>query len=200
MGNDVSKKSADADTWMGEVFNCSNICMSTKKGSTFPSDNALNKSSAFAEMSAIDKKGKESIEPRKEMYKLRRKFENIALYKDRANSLVSALAAGNDRAKAKSLSCNSEWTSSDDVLLENAVRKVAKDKCVDVPDWKELQGTFQVGAFLDDYHLEFWLLVARQLKPKSAQECYLRFYELHGSPVARFTVTSKKNPTSKPHK
>lgn len=108
-------------------------------------------------------------------------------------SLFANMSSGADHAKAKSMVTNVKWTKEDDSNLECAVHAVAKKRCVDPPTWRELQNTFYGGQFVNDSYLEFWLYVSRKISSKSATECYLRFYELHGSPVARYSATLKSS-------
>ena len=73
----------------------------------------------------------------------------------------------------------------DPKLLETAVNTIAKKFGVPPPRYRELSTCYHDGRFTTAWDEEFWHRVSDQVH-HSAQACYLKYRELHGSDVARF--------------
>ena len=191
MGSASSKGArCDLDKWVGSVLDLTNVCVPEEVPNKQDVDSTTSKLSnnefegtlSVCNLSPVSNAARSS----------KSSLPKSALHDSK--TLLSILSMGNDGVRMKpsvALKGSSTWSSEDDALLETAVGSVAKKKNIDPPCWRELQYGFNGGKFTDDFALEFWLYVAQLMKPKDATACYLRYYEIHGSPVARFSVTSK---------
>ena len=83
---------------------------------------------------------------------------------------------------------NCDWTELDSHQLENAVKVVAMRAGMHVPRFRELNACYQDGKFGTSEDETFWQEVANRVRHHSAESCYFKYKELHGSGVARFAV------------
>jgi hypothetical protein len=87
------------------------------------------------------------------------------------------------------------WTQDELTHLEAAVNLVAKHRGVHPPRYRELSKAYCNGQFLTEDAFNFWLRVSRKVKVHNEDECFLKYNELHGTDVVRFSV--KESPRNK---
>ena len=82
----------------------------------------------------------------------------------------------------------SDWSESSSEQLESAVKAIAIKFGVLTPRYKELSTCYHDGKFATAEDEAFWLQVSQRVRNRTAQACYLKYKELHGSNVVRFMV------------